>query len=379
MKKIIIVTLQSVNFGNRLQNYALQTHLEKMGYEVSSFMPEKRPFKKRLELFIKVILGSLKMKDFVDYPGDMYRERCFKEFDDINIHNKICASQDKVLGSDWEEFDYAVTGSDQVWHGWTKCDYTEEGSDEIIHGYAGSEKELEYYYLNFISPEKRVAYAGSFGFEKAPVKDIPFHKKGMLGLKSISCREESGCEIVKRISGRDAVRVVDPTLLLDKEDWLRIAKKPKFKIPEKYMLVYFLGDEIPEYRKEMKDICDEHGLEIINVYSRDNMKHFGANPSEFIWLVQHASYVCTDSFHCHIFSIFMNIPFTSFKRSQDGLTNMFGRIQELLDITDIHGTVFGTEEYDRKNAYKIDYRTALENIKKYRKVSFEYLDNALKD
>ena len=73
----------------------------------------------------------------------------------------------------------------------------------------------------------------------------------------MSVREEQGAEIIKKLTGRDVPVLIDPTLMLTKEKWRKIETKPPFDVSGKYVLTYFLGNEINEYRQFIEKYAKE--------------------------------------------------------------------------------------------------------------------------
>lgn len=174
------------------------------------------------------------------------RESQFKQFSQKYINEKHKNNFDE-LNQIAKETDYFVVGSDQVWH----------------PGYR--ENYLYYYFLQFVEKEKRIAYAPSFGISEIPEEVKPQYKEWISSFPYLSVREKEGAKIIKDLTGRDAPVLVDPTLLLTKKEWLRIAKVHKNRPKSKYLGVYFLG-KLPHERKDLiKKITKKHDLEIVSI------------------------------------------------------------------------------------------------------------------
>ena len=231
MKKVLLVTLQGANLGNRLQNYALQTVLEKMGIEISTpVYQETSSCLVKIKLLVKNILAFLGNKKYNFAILQEKRSKAFEEFSEKYIHNRIKVTFDSVYSKDWSEYKYAITGSDQVWHNWSN-----------------TKKELEYFYLMFMPKEKRISYAPSFGFTEFPQADISTHKKGLEEMRCLSCREENGKNLIFNLTKKKAELLIDPVFLLKRKEWEKIEKRPDYVLTEPYMVVYFLGNETEEY------------------------------------------------------------------------------------------------------------------------------------
>ena len=164
-------------------------------------------------------------------------------------------------------------------------------------------------------------------------------------------------------------------MLLNKEEWLKIAKEHKNKPRSKYLISYFWG-KIPKERKTLiKQIAKKYNLEIVSIADLKDKKTYTADPSEFIDYINSASLVLTDSYHGTIFSILMETPFFVFERI--GGKSMYSRIETLLELTELSGR----EERDidlNKEILNIDFSHVKGILEKERKKSFDFLSKAMK-
>lgn len=359
--KILLVTLQSANIGNRLQNYALQKVLESKGCDVYTPTynpPEYDTGKKRIKLYIKTVLGKLGIKKYAYQYLKREREKKYKFFDKTYISNKLKISFNKVEKMNWDQYDLAIVGSDQVWHRWSH-----------------NPNELRYFYLEFMPKTKRVAYAASFGFEEFSKEDKVLHEKGISSIRLLSARELSGKLLMEKISGKEVELVLDPTLLLLRDEWKKIEKTPQYKIEGKFMVVYFLGEKTKQYMNIIRKLASERKLYIIDILNIKNPQHFFTTPDEFIWLINNADCVITDSFHAVAFSIIFHKEFIVFKRVQEGFDNMFGRIITLLKICGLENQ--DDEECISNIGKKIKWEEIDKRIKTKRQCSLKYLYRCL--
>ena len=333
VNKVILVTPEGThNFGNRLQHYALQQTLEGCGCYVGSLIVRQLPKSKKMRIknAVKSILVMCGIRRYKTSVGQGKRTVKFLAFNKRYITNVVRMPVDEVRQTDWSSyFSYAVTGSDQVWHNWHNKSIPDE---------------LSFYYLEFIDESKRISYAPSFGFTAFPPEDIEQHRRGLMGMHALSCREQEGCELIRELTGREAQKVLDPTLLLTANEWSEIEKKPSFKIPNKYLLKFFLGEVTLEYLAEIKRIADERGLQILDINDKNDPKHYAIGPDEFVWLVHHADTICTDSFHTSVFSITFERNLRVFHREQRGFKDMFGRLHDLLEPLGLMKLVYGEGE-----------------------------------
>lgn len=359
MNVLLVTLIDNYNLGNRLQHLALQTELEKLGNQVSNVIYEKDTISyNRNKQLVKKILYRIGIKKYwnkvVAAEG---KSKKFEAFTNKYIKNHIVTDLNNAFIQDWSKFDYAIVGSDQVWHNWHEQFNT------------APDKDLPYFYLEFMPQEKRIAYAPSFGFTEFPAEDREEHIKGLDGMAVLSCREKDGCDLIKKETGRDAEWVLDPTLLLEKGDWDKIANKPSYVVPDHFLLLYFLGNITEEYQAKIDEVAEKYQLKVINILTPETYPdYYQTAPDEFIYLISHASFICTDSFHATVFSIIFGKNFISFRRQQEGFMNMFGRIGDLLESTGLKD-----HEYDKDRIPQNNVDGAFEKLKDRQETSVEYL------
>lgn len=343
MKKIGIMTIYDENnYGNRLQNYAVQTVLKKMGFDVET-----------IKYNIDYTLSIVK-------PGK--RLDCFRKF-----NKKINFAPDELImsqNSDIKEnldarYDYVVIGSDQIWNYNFKALF----SDKVF----GS----------FVSKEKRIALSASIGVEVLPELNERLLKsrKYMNEMKGISVREFAGKRLVKEISGRDDVEVlVDPTMLLTKEEWEDIAIKPEwFEDGKRYILKYFLGES--EHDKfVLQEFANKHNLDIIDI-GDINSKYYDIGPSEFLYLEKNAQMVVTDSFHSCVFAILFNTPLAIHKRIDKNEKDMYSRMETLMEKFDLKHIEYTGVLHEE--LFKVNKDALKEKLEYERSLSKKYLERFL--
>ena len=274
MKNIGIITLNgNYNFGNRLQNYALQKFLKKMDYNSSTIwrINRKNEFKERIKSIIPVKKVYRRLRRFRNFNEK------FLSIDYIN-NEQI----------DINKYDYYITGSDQVWNPQFK-----EFNEEL--------------FLTFSPREKNISFAASFGVDEIPTDRREEFKEYLHSISHISVREESGISIIKSLDKTlNPIRITDPTFLLDKKEWETVMKRPTFFTKKDYVLLYFLGKN--EQYNTIKEYADKCGYEIINLLDLKD-KYYSSGPSEFLYLINNAKMIFTDSFHSTVFSIIFHKDF----------------------------------------------------------------------
>lgn len=321
------------NYGNLLQNYALQevlmkyaTTVETVWHDPDWFMPKywgnwswKEP--------IKYILNRNMFRDQMKnghIGREMVRQGKLKDWSDRYIQIRFGI---KNLTDIVDDYDYFVVGSDQVWN-----------------PYFGNLKDN---FLSFAPFEKRIAYAASIASPEIPEDKKVIFQEGLNGMKWISMREQEGANTVKQFTGRNVPVVVDPTMLLTPDEWRKVSRKPAWYRGEDYILTYFLGNR-PD--AAIQQVVNKIGLPIVNLLDEDVYEHYVTGVDEFIWAIEHASLIYTDSFHGTVFSILFQKPFVVCNRVGEGCTSkMSSRIDTLLSYFELEGRR-GTQ----KNNYLID-------------------------
>lgn len=351
---IAIVTLyDNINIGNKLQNYAVQQILKKYTDNVCTLS-----YKEANELYrdmgwrgeVVAFLGFPREKAEIKRAVKKRRKN-FEKFSKEHLNVLPIRKYNQYDYEFSKEYDAFVVGSDQVWHNWSK-----------------TEEELKYFFLRFVEKEKRICLSPSFGFDELPEGFENEYVEGLNGFRLLSCRENSGCALIKKLVGKEAELLIDPTMMLSSENWDIIASKPEYDIPDNYMLVYCLGDIKENLKKDIYKIAEEKELGIIDIFNSSELKYYITSPSDFLYLVKHASYICTNSFHGCVFSILYRKNFKLYQREDSEGKGMSDRLKTLVDKFHIKG-----------NEEAIDYGELNEMLWLERKKVYMYLDKCLRD
>lgn len=343
MKKIGIITINSINYGNRLQNYALQEVIKLLGYSVATVQRE-RPLKKkqRIKIEIKKI-------------GQYCLRTKGAKFDSFNrkitIANSYALANSQRAGLK-NEFDYFVAGSDQVWN----PHYNFVGTSDL---------------LAFAKPEQRISYAASFGVDEIPDEKKKSYAENLSQFKALSVREKKGAVIIKELTGREAQIVLDPTMLLTSEQWSKVERKSKFTPKNRYVLVYSLGEKSADFKNSIKRYEKEMVIFDIRTIQK-NGREIPVGPAEFLYLIHNAELILTDSFHASVFSVLYHKRFITFKRP--GI-DMSSRIVSLANTIGAKDKLDGDNNLDCSD--ELDYAMVDQLIESERKQSINFLKKAL--
>ncbi len=379
-KKIGLCICYNVNnFGSALQCFATVYTVKRLGFEGEIIRYKKDKaffFKSLLRIFNPYMIeGKYKRflsrwnrffrKDYRNYRNmriskfDEFRSECFKP-----IFSKIRYGYAALCESS-KEYSCVLSGSDQLW--------------------LPSGLSTNFYNLKFVNEAiRRISYASSFG-----TSSIPWYQKSrttdyLNRIHCISVRENSGKEIVEDLTGRDVPVVVDPTLLLTREEWEE--QIPKNDIVGKpYLFAYLLGKN-KEHRRLVEDVAKKLNLQIVSVPHCDHYNvadvgfgdvHPIAGPKEFVNLVRYADYICTDSFHGSIFSVLHHKKFVVFDRySKNSSVSTNTRIDSLLKNLDLEERRFKQNLFDELTA-PIDYAMVEHRVQDMRSASMDYLRHSL--
>lgn len=354
--KIGTITFHTaLNFGAVLQTYALYKTIKDRGHDVKvidyrSSFNEKRFAPKSISYFfnLRTIYNV-----FFHNSYEIYYKEGF-----INFLNSRLELTEPLKKEDLptlnEKFDAFITGSDQVWN--LACT---EGDDS--------------YFLTFVTDSnKKNSYAASIGYNNVP-KNLEIRYRNLINdFNHISVREKAGINIVKQLTGRESELVLDPTLLLDKNQWKAIADYSK--VPDcKYLLLYVMSED-KVLIKEARKYAKLHGFTIVYITQRlfklpNAINIRNVTPEQWIGLFLNAEVVATNSFHGLVFSINFNRQFIT-RYIPRSIAN--SRIETILDLLELHSNRMESESYNLAN--EIDYKCPNAKLAILRSKSLMYLD-----
>ena len=345
-----------VNYGNILQKYALHRTLKKFEDVTEVLWNDSSKFildTGKIDFLLKPIPPNTDPLNNQKYfLNEVVRVTKIKEFENRYIKTRFNIPYIEEIADD---YDFFVVGSDQVWNpGFT--------SQKL--------------FLGFVPRKKRIAYAASIAAPAIPDQFKNFFKQGISGFDYVSVREEKSVEIIKELTGQDALLVLDPTMLLTPAEWLEIAQKPSWlneKYERGYILTYYLRNEPPS---QIKDLAKYLNLPLINLLDWDNYWHYIISPEEFVYLFSKASLIFTNSFHGCIFSILFRRPFMN--AEVDNGQNMTTRIPGLLKMFGLEDKIMSTQKtYSAESFFEIDYSTRDRILPLERGKAFKFLSSAL--
>lgn len=365
MKRAGIITLYGLeNYGNRLQNYAVQKVLTDMGMDAKTYTHiwyNRNPGRKMLFKWHLHNLTNYRFcSDAAAWKVQFGRVFAFREFTRRYIPTELVPSLENLGG----KADYFVLGSDQVWN------------PEWYYDLAVSDISIKLYLLTFAKPEQKVCFAPSFGIEKLPDKWLPSFQEYLPTFPKLSVREDAGARIIKEITGCDAEVLIDPTLMLDAEDWLKLAKKPKNVDTEHpYILTYFLGNRTKQVKEDIRELQQARDLNAHHLVDQAFPDLYVCGPSEFVYLISKADLILTDSFHACVFSFLFGKPFVVYDRDEAGVPQMNSRLETLLPALHLERKYKGSGIDN--DVFECDYQEGKKQLESLRLKAQTFLRDAI--
>lgn len=364
MKKIGIVTFHNAhNYGAMLQVYALQKILsEKYDVEIINYInPIIKKNYKSIRISNDSVISFIKSlgSSIIYLPETLKRQRNFNEF--LRKYLKVGEKYDteETLKNNPPKKDIYITGSDQVWN------YT------LTNGLS------DIYTLNFGDKKtKRISYAASIGVGEIPDNQKDIYNKKISIIDSISVRELQAQKILSELIKKDIYEVLDPTLLLSREEWEKLIKN-KINHNEKYILVYGIGNQ-----NKLSDIANYLSKETNNNiihFNKTNSKFknilkraYTYSPTDFLYLVKNAEYTIVRSFHGMVFSILFHKKFFVIPDESSG-----SRVYDLLRKLGLSDRIVNGIDDLGDFTREIDYSLVDKILKKEREKSMNFLETAI--
>lgn len=365
MKICILTQPLGHNYGGIMQNYALQTVLKRMGHEVwtEDRKVNKVAFLSQLKRvsFIRFLFGKKKITS-PSSKQEAIIQKYTRQFIKKNIQTTVpiySKNKKKLLQYN---FDAYVVGSDQVWR---PC-----------YSYG-----LYNYFLDFTKGlnVKRFAYAASFGVDnwEFTEKQTKECEKFVKQFDLISVREYSGIGLCESYLGVEADHVLDPTLLLEKEDYISLIN---LENKSKNGLYTYLLDDSEEKNEITNKLCSKFKLSVNTVMPKIRFKTLGKNPiskctlasvSDWLSGFYNADFVFTDSFHGTIFSIIFNKQFITIANKDRGIAR-FSSLLKMFGLED--RLIFSINDLtDSLICNHIDYDTVNKQKNHMKKISMNFL------
>ncbi len=377
MKAGLMTFYYAHHYGAQLQAYALMKSVEKQGVTCEIIDYVRKDTLEGSGIFSKGIAPKTILKNLynlIQYPTRKRRSDRFHAFVDkyMKLSDRSYRSAEALFDNP-PDYDCYLCGSDQIWN-------------PVIY----TEKDFDKAFMLAFTEKRKIAYAPSFGISSIPDdKNAPL-KQYLGSFDSLSVREHKGADIIRDLTGLDVPVVLDPTLLLDENEWSEAASTRA--IDEPYLLCYFVTDARPFFG-QLEQLAKESGLKPYWLSgNRHAPKGFrkvqDAGPEEFLSLIKNASMVCTNSFHGTVFSILFKRDFYCFsnlyqyKEVSHGTNTLNSRVGTLLSNLGL-GDRFIAQAQKKSDsavlnaANPIDYDSVDALLDKERQASLAFLSEAI--
>ena len=361
--KVGVITFHSANnYGAVLQTWALQKVLKDLGTKpgVVNYHPDIIDgLYDPMKLKKGVTRSLLKLKVYIRNRKSLIRYKKFKSF----IRTKLNLIGDYRTYKDLVDarlnLDAYIVGSDQVWN------------PTHIDGFDPA------YYLEFAEQgSKRISYAASLGTDYIVAKYKNKMEEALKGFTAISVRERSVQIAVSELADKPVEVVLDPTLLLDIEDYDEIKIKSKYKKP--YILVYSIekNAQLIEFANK---ISVSLGIPILQRRPSGGLINqmepfYTSDAGEFLGYIESAEYVITNSFHGTVFSVLYGKPFVSMLHTDTGK-----RTDDLLNELGLSSHILhDIKDFNNFDMFKIDNLEEIkDNIIRLRDTSMSFIKTSL--
>lgn len=375
MKVGIVTIIDYRNYGNRLQNFALQKIMESKGIDAVTILNDfykdyKYNDKSITNSFmhcVKVLIWNIWSKftknshklNYVGKSDDLLKKRIYNN---ISFSKKYINETNYLVRGGithtkkWKGFDYLIVGSDQVWN--PKMNFA-----------------TDFFFLQRVAPEKRVAFSASCGVDRIPKQYEEQWKRYLSGMKSVSVREKSAAKYIESVCDRKVEVLLDPTMLVEREVWNEIISPIKKK-SGRYLLTYILGDD--ETNAFINELSLKTGLQVISLNDRREKEWFVIAADEFVSLIANAELVITDSFHACVFSILYEREFFVIHRKGD-IEDIFSRIDNLLKLFNLEDRIIDKMSVEGLNAYPLSHQNIEDILERERKRAENFLDKVLSE
>lgn len=337
MEKIGIVTIcDDNNYGNRLQNYAVQETIRKMGFEPVTlrnvnfkeyhYTYDLFFIKKRLACIFNIFRKEKKHMESIRNWNAIFEkeERRYANFQKFN--EKIVFSENWIT-------EYKMDICPEEYYGFVT------GSDQVFNYCYGRANRIDF--LRFAGMKRRIALSASVGVAEIPKKYYRRYKKYLERFTAVSVREETArAELERILKGKCTVdQIIDPTMMITVKEWEMLAQEGNVNLPENYIVVMYLGKCEEAVEEAITRYAGKHNCEIIRLNDKNDKVYYECGPYEFLKLIRQARMVFTDSFHTCVFSILFHKNFYASSRKGDD-EKIFSRIRCLLDKFGFSDRVF---------------------------------------
>ncbi len=293
------------NYGAVLQAYALKKYLEEHEHnaQIIRFAPKEMIDFYRINPLANFKSVRSVCKKVLSAPRRLKQYRIFQSFINELVDHKIHFETRAELRMQLNELDAVICGSDQIWNTTLTKNRTE-------------------YFIDFEDLQiRKYSYAASFGKKQLDELQIRCIRDYLPGFDKLSIREEDGKTEIESILGKTPSIVLDPVFLRDKELWHEEAEKSQYRTTKQYILYYSLRED-KDLIKATEEMAEQLNIPIYVIHptaAKQRIKGIQLScvgPREFLWLIENAVCVSTNSFHASAFSVIFGKKYLHMRREE---------------------------------------------------------------
>lgn len=364
------------NYGGLLQNYALQKVLKESGHEVFTINIKKREISKFRRYASLLKSSALKLTGrkvrVRGWPTEN-ETKIISQYTKQFIHKNITTTDlitkkvdEKLLEN--HRFEAYIVGSDQVW----RPKYSPQ---------------MPTYFLDFLENNTdviKLAYAASFGvddweFSETQTKE---YKRLIKLFNAVSVREDSGVDLCEIHYGVEVTHLLDPTMLLSKNEYISLVEKENINKSSGNLFTYILDstDDKNSIVDKISNLYNLNAFSVMQPKKFSDIERKGIDEcifppvEEWIRGFMDAKFVVTDSFHGTVFSIIFNKPFISIANKSRGVTR-FKSLLKLFQLED--RLVYSLNDFDMNEIKAIDWENVNTIIEREKTESIQFLKEHL--
>lgn len=351
-----------LNYGAALHSYAFQKYLDKHGIDnvIIDYFPR---FMKGYSLKYPVISKQPKEQIrrslfwLVSFFPNIKKYKKFQRFFEKHYRMTKCQYTEAILRNAQFDFDTIICESDVIW-----SPHSTQGFDNGFFCNLPSFQGLN-----------KISYAACIGYTNFSEKRQERFRELLKNFDAISVREIQGTEFTQQFTDQKVYNVLDPTLMLDAEDYEDIVIPPK---ETGYVLVYNCLKNNKKMLRDAKKTAKEKGLKVIeisvyyyNFYMNKVKTTIGIE--EFLGYFKNADYVFTNAFHGVCFSLIYKKNFYTYARGTKD-----SRVTSILHLLELDSK-FLQNDQELPALEDIDYEKVYRNLERERKSSSDFLFSAL--
>ena len=334
MKSVGLITSWRENYGSVLQCYATKKYIKDLGFHCDLFYEDNKGierYKHYLKRALFLASRSLRSKEF-HYKYKAMKDNASHASSKIEtvsweLIRDFAENKLQPRGVDYallkrlaysDEYIAFLAGSDQIWN-------AQEPMNPLC-------------FLSFAPNHKKIALAPSFGTNDIAKFNKRDFKRNISSFAHLSVREDAGVEIVRQLVGETVERLHDPSILLTPEQWRCFADKG-CKRERPYIMLHFLDEPSKSAVAFVEQIKHQTNYDVVifaydhqEFKKTDNVFFVNGTPEDYVSLIDNATYVCTDSFHTTLFSIYLDSAFYTFERLYKKTTSQSSRLHTLLKL-----------------------------------------------